>query len=361
MSETDEVVERENDLAEQGEPTEHKPRHRVRKALLGLAACGVLLIALVFGVGLYLQHKLTSQIDRIPDAFAGLENRPAKSGDSLNILLMGSDRRAEEQTTGDAATTDSWIPGEQRSDTLMVLHISDDRDSASVVSIPRDSYVEVPGHGKDKINAAFSYGGPSLAVETVENLTDVRIDHVALIDWEGFERLTDALGGVEVTVPETVEDTKHDQTWTKGSHNLNGEDALLYVRQRYGLPGGDFDRIKRQQAFMRSLLGETLSGDTMRSPTTLYDVLDAVTDNLSVDEGWEVGDMRGLAWDLRGLRTADVDFTTVPVKGTGMVGDASVVFLDKPAGKQMWAALRDDDFGTWIAGNPDVELPKKVN
>lgn len=365
MSERDDDVDVEDEqpgdpAGEQPPADESKPRHRLRKALIGLGVCIVLLIAGVFAVGLYLQNKLGDQIDRIPDAFEGLEDRPQKSGDAVNILLMGSDRRSDNQTTGGDATADSWIPGEQRSDTLMVLHISGDRESASVVSIPRDSYVRIPGHGEDKINAAFSYGGPSLAVETIEQLTSVHLDHIALIDWEGFERLTDALGGVEVTVPETVRDTKNDRTWTKGKHELDGEEALLYVRQRYGLPGGDFDRINRQQAFLRTLLGKTLSNDTLTSPTKLYDVLDAVTANLSVDEGWSVGDMRGLAWSLRGLRTSDVDFTTVPLKGTGMIGGASVVLLDKPKGERMWAAMRDDDFTTWMADHPDVGLPTKV-
>ena len=362
MSERDDEIDDEQpeDSEEESPGERPKPRHRLRKALIGLGVCVVLLIAGVFAVGLYLQNKLGDQIDRIPDAFEGLDNRPDKSGDAINILLMGSDRRSEEQTTGGDAKADSWIPGEQRSDTLMVLHISGDRESASVVSIPRDSYVTIPGHGENKINAAFSYGGPSLAVETVENLTALRIDHVALIDWEGFERLTDALGGVTVTVPETVRDTQNDRTWKKGEQELDGAEALLYVRQRYGLPGGDFDRINRQQAFLRSLLSKTLSNDTLTSPTKLYDVLDAVTANLSVDEDWPVGDMRDLAWSLRGLRTGDVDFTTVPLKGTGMIGGASVVLLDKPAGKQMWSAMRDDDFETWMAEHPDVELPKKV-
>lgn len=98
----------------------------------------------------------------------------------------------------------------------------------------------------------------------------------------------------------------------------------------------------------------------MRSPTTLYDVLDAVTANLTVDEEWDTGDMRGLAWSLRGLRTSDVGFTTVPVRGTGMVHGASVVFLDEPAARRMWASMRDDDFVTWMAQNPDVRLPAKV-
>ena len=346
-----------------GDPSsadEPKPRHRLRKALIGLGVCIVLLVAGVFAVGLYLQNKLGDQIDRIPDAFEGLDNRPEKSGDAVNILLMGSDRRSEKQATGGNAKADSWIPGEQRSDTLMVLHISGDRKAASVVSIPRDSYVTIPGHGEDKINAAFSYGGPSLAVETIEHLTGVHLDHIAVIDWEGFERLTDALGGVEVNVPETVRDTKNDRTWTKGTHELDGKEALLYVRQRYGLPGGDFDRINRQQAFLRTLLDKTLSNDTLTNPTKLYDVLDAVTANLSVDEDWSVGDMRGLAWSLRHLRTGDVAFTTVPIKGTGMIGGASVVKLDKPSGKKMWTAMRDDDFGTWMATHPDDELPDEV-
>ena len=120
----------------------------------------------------------------------------------------------------------------------MILHIDADREGASLISIPRDSWVNVPGYGHNKINAAFSLAGPSLAVETVEDLTGVRIDHLAVVDWEGFRSLIDTVGGVTVTVPRTVEDPHNDVVWTKGRHPLNGAAGADLLRQRYGLPDG---------------------------------------------------------------------------------------------------------------------------
>jgi len=296
-----------------------------------MSACILAPVLVLAGTGLYLQHKLSSQIDRIDNAFAGLQNRPVKPvvGDAsgaINILLMGTDRRSDEQTTGKNATATEWIAGAQRSDTMMVLHIDGDRRGASVISIPRDSWVVIPGHGVNKINAAFSFGGPSLAVQTVENLTDLRIDHLAVIDWEGFKELTDALGGVTLDIPETVYDNARQITWTAGIHKLNGKEALNYVGERYGLPGGDFDRIHRQQYFLRTLLDDTLHQEFSTEPTQVYKVLGTLTNNLSVDSGWSVGDMRSLVISLRNLRSANIQYTTVPVNGTRLENQQSVVY-----------------------------------
>ncbi|MDO9379182.1 MAG: LCP family protein [Nocardioidaceae bacterium] len=351
-------------------PTEHaessQPRARRRHPVLwGLLACVVALALIIGGAGFYLQQRLSSQVTRIPDSFAGLSDRPSRAdgaaGRAVNILLMGSDKRddaADHTDAEDSADAESsWAPGLQRSDTLMVLHVAADRRSASIISIPRDSWVDVPGYGKNKINAAFSLAGPSLAVETVEKLTNVRIDHLAIIDWDGFRSLTDALGGVEVTIPETTVDTIRDKTWQAGTRRLDGEEALLYVRQRYGLTGGDFDRVKRQQNFLRSAMQETLSDGTLRSPRKIYGVLDAITSNLSVDSGWSTGDMRGLALSLRNLRSSDVTFATVPVEGTGMEGAQSVVYLNEDQGKGLWGAVLEDRATEWLAANPEGNLP----
>ncbi len=120
----------------------------------------------------------------------------------------------------------------------MILHVNADRDGASLVSIPRDSWVDVPGYGYNKINAAFSLAGPSLAIETVENLTGVRIDHLAVVDWAGFQSLIDTVGGVTVTVPRTIEDPHNHVVWTKGRQTLNGDQALLYVPPALRAPHG---------------------------------------------------------------------------------------------------------------------------
>lgn len=286
------------------------------------------------------QNQLAGQVSSLPSAMPTNTDRPTLAPDTdqdaQTILLLGSDKR------------DNGAGGGERSDTMMLVRIAADRKSVSLVSIPRDSWVKVPGHGKAKINAAFAWDGPALAVQTVEQLSGVRIDHVAVIDWEGFKRLTDALGGVTVTIPQTTFDSYRKQEWKAGTHRLDGERALTYVRQRAGLPGGDLDRVKRQQNVIRELMSQTLSKGTMTNPVTVYRVLDAITDNLEVDEGWSTGDMRSLALSLRSVRGSDVRFSTVPVAGTGTEGDQSVVHLDRENADRMWAAFKKDAVAEWI-------------
>src|SRR5690606_203612 len=133
-----------------------------------------------------------------------------------------------------------------------------------------------------------------------------RLDHVAVIDWEGFKALTDVLGGVKVKIPKTVTDAYRGRTWEAGKHRMDGATALEYVRQRAGLRNGDLDRVKRQQAFLRALAKETISTRTYANPRRFYDVLDAVSKHLAVDEGWSTSDMRDLAWSLRSVRAKDI-------------------------------------------------------
>lgn len=330
-----------------------EPRRRKRwKSVLIVALLTVLLaIGAALGMGLWVQRDLGGQIERLPDALPTGESRPdvpAEEAEAENILLLGSDKRADGSVAG------------QRSDTMMVVHVAANRKSVSLVSIPRDSWVNVPGHGPAKINAAFAWGGPALAVETIENLTDIRIDHVAIIDWEGFKALTDALGGITITIPETVKDGYSGKVWTAGQHQMDGATALDYVRQRAGLAGGDFDRIKRQQHFLRTLMSQTLSRNTMSNPRTVYRVLDSVTQNLSVDEDWSTSDLRDLAFSLRSLRVDDVTFTTVPNKGTGMEGAQSVVYLDRQKGEELWQAFRRGKAAEWVREN-GAELGASVS
>lgn len=329
------------------------PRSGWGRALLGLCVCVGLLAAGTVGGAVYLQHRLDSQIDRVPDVFAGLPDRPDRpdspgAAGALNILLLSSDLRPYDAPGAASSAAADWRPGQQRSDALMLLHVNGDRSGVSVVSIPRDAWVDVPGHGMNKINAAFSYGGPRLAVQTVEALTDVRIDHVAWIGWDGFRELTDDLGGVTVTVPETVHDPANDVVWTAGTHRLTGDDALTYVRQRYGLPRGDFDRIERQHEFLRSMLGQILDSVALSDPRGVYGLVDTVTRSLSVDEGFSFSEMRDLAWSLRSLGRDDVAFVTTPVRGLGREDAQSVVHLD-PDADGLWQALRHDTVPRWLA------------
>jgi LCP family protein required for cell wall assembly len=335
-------------------------RHPVRNAMLGLLACVTLLATLLGSGVLYIEHRLTRDIDRIDGVFDGLEHRPAvpaQGADAVNILLVGTVRHSDVGTSGMGAAAPLRTPGAQLTDTLMLVHIDGSRRAATVVSIPRDAWVEVPGHGMAKINAAFSYGGPSLAVATVEALTDVRIDHLAVIDWEGFRELTDAVGGVTVTVRRTVHDTARGITWTAGRHTLDGQQALDYVGQRYGLPRGELDRVRRQQTFLRELMADSLHTQMRTSPSMILDFVDPVTRNLSVDAEWSAHDMAILALSLRNLRTADIRYVTAPVAGLGREGQQSVVHLSQARCAALWQALRSDQLAEWAGDHPEASAP----
>jgi len=343
-----------------------KRRRRHRGVTIALVLFSVLAVAAT-GTAYYLGRQLVEPIDRIEGVFDDVpgHHRPAKpasgpGAEAVNILLLGTDRRSEVATTGDRAQADAWIPGAQRSDAMLLVHVDADRNGATVISLPRDSWVEVPGYGHDKINAAYSYGGVALAVATVERLTQVRIDHLAVIDWEGTRRLTDELGGVTITVPETVHDSARDVTWTAGVHALDGEAALNYVAQRYGLPGGDLDRARRQQNFLRALMVDTLRRISDAGPWEIYELLRVVTNNLSVDDQWSSKDMARLVWSLRDVGESDVSFLTVPVAGLGWEGPQSVVHLDLVMGRGLWRAVRADRVSGWLEDHPEAPLAQEV-
>jgi LCP family protein required for cell wall assembly len=336
-----------------------RPRRRITLAQ-GLLAALVFCVVGALGatiLAVVVQARLDGQLARIDDVFTGLDDRPGHApgapGQALNILVMGTDRRSEVATTGTSAGAPEWVPGAQRTDTIMVLHIDADRQGASLISIPRDTWLYVPGHGMNKVNAAFSLAGPSLAVETVERLTGVQIDHLAVVDWAGLEAITDRFGGVTLTVPHTVEDPANNVVWTQGRQTLTGAQALLYVRQRYGLPNGDLDRVRRQQAYLLALMRSGLRSLGSHSPFRVYDMLDAVTSNISVDSGWSVGELRSLLLDLRDLEPSDLDLITVPVAGLGYEGPQSVVYLDWAANSTLWNAVYRDDVSVWRSGHPD--------
>lgn len=320
-----------------------KKRLRLAKSFAVLG-CTVLLVVGLSAVGVtVLANRYDNNVQRIPDVFTRLP--PAARPQpvvpkSTNIVLVGSDSRAGQQTTGSGGNADATSPIGQRSDTLMVVHLDADRKKGWVISFPRDSWVDIPGHGKNKINAAFAFGGPSLLIQTIEQLTRIHIDHYMQIDFEGFRSMTNAVGGVDVVVPTAFQSGPY--RFPTGRQHINGQQALQFVRERHNLPSGDFDRIRNQQAFLRALMGKATSHGSLFNPVRLNSLVGAVSRSVSVDDGLSGGALRSLVLSVRSLGGGDVAFLTVPVTGTGRVGAASVVFLDPAADGVLYDAVRND-------------------
>src|SRR4051794_6828643 len=349
-------------------------RSRRRTWLLLLAIPTAVAVVLGLGVGIaawQLQRNVDAKINRFGDPFKALPDAarpqpvavPAVAADgphvAMNLLVFGSDSRI---SAGDPT---QWEAGAQRTDAIMLAHIPADRSGAYVMSIPRDSWVNVPGHGMAKINAAFSWGGPSLAIATIEQLTGVRIDHMVITDFTGFARITDLLGGVEITVPKTTHGYTGGQgdNFKAGTYTMDGATALTYVRQRYNLPNGDFDRVKRQQNWIRSILRAAATSGAATDPQKLFELLGAVASSLSTDSGFTIGEMRDLAWSLRHTGVGGAHFLTVPVAGTGWSPDhkQSIVLLDKSGTASLWAAVRADKVSGWLADHDDRTLTDTVS
>lgn len=350
----------------QPEPASRQPRknrsgRRWRIVLVSVLAVVLVIVAGTAIGGLWLRNRLSGNIETIGDPFAAIadsDRAPEQDAEdpAMNILVLGSDSRIS------AGDPDQWEAGAQRTDAIMLVQISGDREDVSVMSIPRDSWVDIPGYGENKINAAFSYGGPSLTIQTVEQLTGVRIDHFVVADFESFSEITDAIGGVTINLKnaQTLAGTE----FNAGAQLLNGEQALAYARERKSLPGGDFDRVKRQQTWMRAMVGSVLNNGILTSPTKLYSFLTTVTETLAVDEDFTIGEMQSLASALRGIHSTDINFMTVPTTGTGTSADGqSIVLLDAEADAPLFEAFQNDAVEEYLDDNPGVIelLPATVN
>ncbi len=326
------------------------------------------MVGAAIAITVVLPARLDSNIERIGDPFAELPTRPPVVTPSpdvseepavseepeellpLNLLVLGTDSRI---SAGDPS---SWVQGAQRTDVMMLVHLPADRSSVQVMSIPRDSWVAIPGHGDAKINAAYSWGGPTLMIQTVEQLTGVRIDHIALTDFNSFVGITDALGGVQITLQTALH--RGDVALPPGEYLMTGEQALAYVRERYSLRRGDFDRVQRQQAWMRAILVRVRTEDVLNRPALAYDFLDAVSRSITVDDAFTRAAMQDLLLQIKDIPSGHVTFMTVPVSGTGTSADGqSIVLLDRPAFDELMTAVREDRVLGYLAEHEaDVDL-----
>ena len=313
----------------------------------------VVVLASVSWLGL---GHVSGKIARI-SVFSGLEDRPEKTSKALNYLLVGSDTRegltkAELKAlrVGSTATAAGG-----RSDTMLLVHISKDRDKAYLVSFPRDSLVTIPEHlstdGKkqiparqNKLNAAFAFGGAPLLIETIEGETNLKIDHYVEISFAGFAGIVNALGGIEVCTKVDIDDPKSHLVLSAGTHTLNGIEALKYVRTRDFDGRGDIGRMQRQQQFMSSVLKKATSTGVLLNPIKIVNFMNATISTVKMDESLSKEDLLNLAKQLRGLSSGNVRTLTVPLStANGRVdGIGSVVIWDEVLSDELWTRIRED-------------------
>ncbi|HEY3008008.1 MAG TPA: LCP family protein [Micromonosporaceae bacterium] len=277
------------------------------------------------------------------DASAREAGRPLSG--ALDFLVIGSDLRVANPSAG------------QRADTIVLAHVPAAHDRVYLISIPRDLLVTLPPYpaagypgGQDKINAAFQYGqgGPQLLSATLTGLTGVRFDGAAIIEFSGFRRVIDLLGGVTVCVDHEVRSIHTGRLFTVGCHRMTGAVALDYVRQRYDLPHGDYDRQRHQQQLLRSILKQATDRGVLTNPVRLDQLIRAVGSSLTVDtNGVPVA---RLILTLRNLRAGDLVGVRIPAQGDMIEGVSYAIA--QPAAKDLFAALRDDSLATWVAANP---------
>lgn len=335
-------------------------RPRWRKVLVWTLVVLLLLAGLGTGGGYLYLRGLESNMDRV-EVFSQLTgDRPAPIAGARTILLLGSDSRDPDNAEVSAENERNPSSGGPfRADTIMLLHVPRSSEAAYLISLPRDLWVYIPtspdgsaGNTEAKINAATAFGGVPLAVMTVENYTGLRVDDVMLIDFGGFVEVTDALGGVDMDIEQTITSIHGDRrVFEEGRQHLNGEEALDYIRQRYQFADGDFTRMRNQQQFLKALMDKAASTGTLSNPAKLNAFLQTATETLTVDEEFS---LTGVAWDLKHLRSDNLTFLTSPHNGAGNINGESVVLSDDEGAAELYTAIREDRLTQWVDDHPDA-------
>jgi LCP family protein required for cell wall assembly len=325
-------------------PSQTRRGRILPKILIVVAVIIVVVVAAGMIYAFQIDRSLTKNLNRqdsLPDdtpTAAGQSPRPTKdprAQGALNYVLLGADQNPDESAG--------------RSDSIMIVHLNNKRDKAYIISFPRDMYVQIPGYGRNKINAAFAFGGPKLAVATLENLTNDRMDHVALVDFDGFIRLTDDLGGV--TVYNKTAFSSNGYAFPKGNITIRGDQALWYVRERKQLPRGDFDRAENQRNVIKAIVQKGLSPKVISNPVTFLNFITGVAKHLTVDSKLTDGEIRDTAVSLR-LSPSNIQLLQAPVTGTGTQDGQSIDIVDQAKMKELGNALRTDQLESYLKKYP---------
>jgi LCP family protein required for cell wall assembly len=337
------------------DPRGGKPRRAhqgVRWGRIAIITIAVLFATMVAAVG-YFGVKLNNTVSSISrSSLLPTGSRPPSASPStnttyqaMNILLIGSDYRPNEG---------------ERSDTFIVLHISADRKSVYLVSFPRDMWVTIPGYGKAKINAGFAYGGSALAVQTIENLTGARIDHVVVTNFANFIGLVNTVG--PITVDNPVASTARDDRGVKYNFPkgplviTDGYMALAFARQREELPNGDLDRTLRQRAFLKALALKIATPEVLANPGKLNEIIATIGKYVTVDSAMTNDVIYSLGFSMTGITSANqIHMVMAPITGFGMISGQSVDNVDVAGVAALGKALQNDTMADFVASHPNTE------
>lgn len=308
------------------------------------------LVVTTVGTYFWADSKLNREVD-----LSKVIDRP-DAGEGTNYLIVGSDSRAGMSAEEKKKLHTGSAEG-KRTDSMMILHTGSNGDT--LISLPRDSDVEIPsfvgsdsgktykGTGRHvKLNAAYAEDGPELLVRTVEFNTGLRIDHYVEIGFAGFANIVDAVGGVEMDIPQDIKDTKSGADFKKGKQTLNGEEALAFVRTRYALAGSDLDRTKNQQKFLSALASQVATPGTVLNPFKLYPTMGAGLDSLIVDKDMGLYDLASMFWAMKGVSGGDGKSMNMPISGSS----GGNLVWDKAKVKQLVEELKNDEKVT-VTGN----------
>nr|WP_083827055.1 LCP family protein [Corynebacterium nuruki] len=307
------------------------PRRRRFRPMRVLGALIVVILLVAAGSAWWVDSKL----QRV-DALANYDGRPGNTK-GTNWLLVGSDsREGMSEEEGERYSAGDLSEGGSRTDSIIVVHVPGPGAKPTMVSIPRDSYVDVPGYGMDKINASFSYGGPQLLQQTIEQNTGMRIDHYMEIGFGGFGSIVDAVGGVTLCPKEPIDDPMAGINIPAGCQKMDGPTALGYVRTRYTSANGDLDRVERQREFLTAVVKKVGSFGTIVNPFKAFPLMGAFTDAITVDRHDRVWHLGSLALGL--VRGADQQ--TVPVGGYEDTDAGNVILWDEQGAEDLFRKMR---------------------